>query len=149
MNDQFPPEAEGCEPLSVGPITIGVVRGVNDASAGLVEDFRVTRYELEVLARHYLEKVKQVEHEWTAYRCTGSTGMRMLAFGERRLGSIERILGKDVLDKALAPMEEEWRRRLDDVKVDLATPVKCEECGEKFYREVPYQVACLGCPDSS
>ncbi len=64
----------------------------------------------------------------------------------RRLGSIELVLGEDVLAKALAPVEEKWRRQFDDLKVDFATPVKCEECGEEFYREVMYQVTCEGCP---
>ena len=146
MDNQFPPEAEGLGYHSDGSSTIGLVEGVNDASARLIEDFRVTRYELEVLARHYLEKVKQYEHEWMAYRCTGSTGRRMLAFGERRLDSIERILGKDVLDKVLEPVEEKWRKTFDDLRVFLATPGKCEQCGEEFDREVAYQVTCEGCP---
>ena len=145
MDDQFPPEAEGLGFYSDGISTIGLVEGVNDASARLVEDFRVTRYELELLARHYLEEVREYEHEWAAYQCTGSTEMRMQAFGRRRLGSIERILGEDVLVKALAPVEERWRRTFDDLKVDLANPVKCEECGGEFCREALYQVVCEGC----
>ena len=149
MDNQFPPEAEGLGYHSDGSSTIGLVEGVNDASARLVEDFRVTRYELEVLARHYLEKVRQYEHEWTAYRCAGSTGMRMLAFGERRLGSIERFLGEDALDKALAPVEEKWRRIFDDLKVALATPVWCEECGGEFCRKDLQADGCQGCLDSS
>ena len=104
--DQFPPEAEGLGFYSNGTSTIGLVDGVNDASARLVEDFRVTRYELEVLARHYLEHVRQAEHEWAAFMQSGSTSSRQAAFGGKRLHSIERVLGKDALEKALAPVEE-------------------------------------------
>jgi hypothetical protein len=143
--DQFPPEAEGLGFYSNGTSTIGLVDGVNDASARLVEDFRVTRYELEVLARHYLEEVRFFEYDFAAYRVTGSTAIRMVPFGERRLGSIERILGEDVLVKALAPVEEEWRKRFDDLEIDLATPVKCEECGGEFRRENLCSALCQGC----
>lgn len=120
-----------------------------DNQLPLEEDFRVTRNELEVLARHYLEHVRDVEFEWAAYQQTGSDSTRRGTFGKRRLGSIERILGEDVLDKALARVEEKWRRKFDDLKVDLATPVKCEQCGEEFYREVAYQVDCMECPCTS
>ena len=140
MNDQFPPEAEGCEWM----IAKGIFGG-KDPSFKLVEDFRVTRHELEVLARHYLEDVRDCEYWWVAHKTTGSDWLRESEFAKRRLGSIERILGEDVLDKALEPMEEEWRRKFDDVKVDLATPVKCEECGGEFCREVLDQVVCEGC----
>ena len=141
MNDQFPPEAEGAE----WTIQKGIFGGV-DPSFKLVEDFRVTLNELEVLARHYLEDVRRCEYMWVAHEATGSDWMRKEAFGLARLDSIERILGKDVLDKALEPVEEEWKNTFDDVKVYLATPVKCEQCGGEFYREVLEQVVCQGCP---
>ncbi len=134
--DQSAHEEEGQGWLSAArPPRIALVEGVNDASAELVEDFQVTRYELKVLARQYLEDVKESEFEYAAYLQAGSTETKKSRFGIRRLGSIELVLGKDVLAKALAPVEEKWKRTFDDLKVDLATPVKCEKCGKKFYRE--------------
>ena len=47
----------------------------------------------------------------------------------------------------LAPVEEEWQKVFEELKDLLATPVKCEECGKEFLREVEYQVAC-GCEAS-
>ncbi len=59
MTKQMPVESQGLGALGG---VIGVVSGVNDASAYLVEDFKPTLYELEVLARHYLEKAREVEY---------------------------------------------------------------------------------------
>ena len=146
MDNQFPPEAEDLGWLSGGLPRKGVVEGVNDASAKLIEGFQFDWYELEVLARHYLWEVRDSEYFWVAYKTTASAWLRKKEFALARLDSIERILGEDVLAKALAPVEEKWRRRFDELKVDLATPVKCEKCGEEFYREVLYQVTCVGCP---
>ena len=140
MNDQFPLEAEGCEWM----ISQGIFGG-RDPSFKLVHDFVPTRRDLEVLARDYLDDVRNCEFFGVAYQTAGSDWSREKAFGLARLDSIERILGKEVLDRALEPVEERWREMFDGVKVDLATPVKCEECGEKFYREVLYQVVCQGC----
>ena len=140
MNDQFPPEAEGCEWM----IRQGIFGG-RDPSFKLVEDFVPTRRDLEVLARNYLDDVRDCEYCSMAHAMTGSDWSRDSAFANRRLDSIERILGKDVLDRVLAPVEEKWRRMFDGVKVDLATPVKCEECGGEFCREVLDQVVCAGC----
>ena len=138
MNDQYPQEAEGW--ITDGPFSL------DSASFRLVEDFRVTRHELEVLARHYLGDVRVEEYRWAAYETTCSTGQRERAFGLRRLGTIERILGEDVLDKVLEPVEEYWNKEFEELKDFLATTVKCEVCGKEFLREVEYQVTCLDCP---
>ena len=123
MNDQYAPEAS--------------------SPFRLVEDFRVTCEELETLARSYLEEARSNEHEWSWSGQVGSSETRRNAFAYGRLNSIERILGKDVLDKVLAPVEEKWQKVFEDL---MATPVKCMECGEEFLREVEGQVTCLDCP---
>ena len=149
MNDQFPIEAEDLEWFSGGPPRIGPVEGVNDASAKLIEGFQFDWGELRVLARHYLWRVRDCEYQWVAYKVTDCTWFREKEYAEERLGVIKRILGESELAEALAPVEEKWRRQFVKLKIDFATPVKCEECGEEFYREVMYQVGCQGCPGDS
>ena len=144
MDKQSPPEAEGCGWM----IKAGIVGG-RDPALRLAEDFVPTRRDLVVLARNYLDVVRDCQYCWMAYATTGSDWLRDSALANRRLDSIERILGADVLAKALAPVEEKWRKTFDGVKVDLATPVKCEECGGEFCREVLDQVTCEGCGGGS
>ncbi len=56
MEKQIPVESEGLGAIRAGGLIIGRVSGVNDESACLVEHFKPTQYELEVLANHYLEE---------------------------------------------------------------------------------------------
>ena len=147
MDQQSPPEAEDLELLNGEPPEIAVVERVNDASARLLRDFRVDRDELEVLARYYLEDVRNWEYWRVAHGVIGGT--KKMWFAECRLGDIGRILGEDVLHKALARVEEEWRRSFDEARDLLATRVKCEQCGAEFYREWVLQDACMGCLPTS
>ena len=124
--DQLPPEGERPGMAQCSSPAKALVKGVNDASARFVEDFQVTRYELEVLARYYLEDVRDVEFKSAAYMQSGSDSTRRSRFGAKRLDSIERILGADVLAKALATVEEKWRRQFDDLKV-YPEPVNPDE----------------------
>ena len=93
MDNQLTPEAE-----------IAVVERVNDASARLLEDFRVDRYELKVLARDYLEQVIEIDYNMAAY---GMYDNKLRGFATRRLASIEPILGEDVFAKLVASAKEE------------------------------------------
>ena len=140
MKDQFPLEAEGCEWM----IRKGIFGG-KDPSFKLVEDFVPTRRDLEVLARDYLDDVRNCEFCWVAYQTAGSDWSREKAFGLARLDSIERVLGEDAFAEAVASVNEKWEKVAADLKVALATSVKCEECGGDFCREVLYQVVCQGC----
>ena len=145
--DQFPPDAEGCERRGVDSLIEGVLNGVGDASVKSVEDFRVDEDDLGVLARQYLEEVLAREYNGVAYPgyWFGSSTMKNADYAMWRLHDIERILGEDVLVKALAPVVEEWRRSFDEARDLLATPVKCEKCGGEFYRGDLYPVTCVVC----
>ncbi len=59
MGKQMAVESEGLGPL--GGVIGGGISGLNDQSASLVENFKPTLYELEVLARHYLEEAREIE----------------------------------------------------------------------------------------
>ncbi len=142
MKNKYPTEAEVCESM----IENGVIGG-EDSRFALIEGFVPTRRDLEMLAHHYLDDVRSYEYQWMAHQTICSECLRESEFAKRRLGSIERILGKDVLDEVLAPVEEEWRKTFDGVKVDLATPMDCVECGEEFLREVLEQDVCQGCDE--
>ena len=94
MKNQYAPEAKEW-------ITGGLF-SLDSSPFRLVENFRVTREELETLARTYLDEVRRIEHWWNCVAQVGSSETRRRAFAYGRLNSIERILGKDVLDKVLA-----------------------------------------------
>ena len=96
-----------------------------DASARLLEDFRVDRNELEVLARDYLEQVNNIDYWMIA---CGMLDNKTRDFATHRLASIEPILGEDVFAKLVASVYEKWEKELADLEVAIAT-LKCEECG--------------------
>ncbi len=117
MKRQMAKESEGLGPLVSEPmgidgkrLAIGMVPGVNDAGATLVENFAPTRYELEVLANHYLEEVRAIEFDGEFLGSSGSYEIRMRPFAYRRLDAIWQVLGEESFKKAIAPMEEKWQK---------------------------------------
>ena len=65
---------------------------VDPESVGIVEDFRVTKEELKVLARHHAEGILAYEHWCKAIPISIGSGDRR--FWDWRLCCIERILGE-------------------------------------------------------
>ena len=116
-----------------------------DPGFKLVEDFVPTRRDLETLARDYLEDMRDCEYGQMVHKTFDVDRGKDWDFTFRRLDSIERILGKKVLRRVLAPVEEKWRKMFDDVKVELAIPMDCEECGDEFFRDFLQQVLCPEC----
>ena len=116
MEKQIPVESEGLEPIGVGGLVIGAVSGVNDESACLVDDFKATQYELEVLARHYLEEARGIEFKGKFLGSSGSHEIRMHHFACRRLATIEAVLGKERFQQAIAHTAEEWGKRFTEAK---------------------------------
>ena len=128
MTKEFPAESEGLGPLRVSDLIIGRVAGVNDASAELVQEFKPTRYELRVLARHYLKKLTEIDYMWIAFGQSGSYEIRFDPFAERRLGTICSILGEEEFREAIAPVEAEWKKWQEE-------NLKCKQCGKP--RSIP------------
>ena len=62
--------------------------------------------ELGVLARDYLECLYQGDYIWEAFRQTGT--MRFEAFAQRRLNTIQRILGKKEFELRVQAIREKW-----------------------------------------
>jgi hypothetical protein len=128
MEKQIPVESEGLGPLAG---CIGVIRGVNDESAYLVKEFKPTLYELEVLARHYLEEARDIEFGWTFLGFSGSYEIRMQPFAYRRLATIQSILGDQRLQEAISRVEEKWDKRFAEAEEIEKNLEPCKSCGAK------------------
>ncbi len=131
MERQIPVESEGLGPIGGAGWVIGVVGGVNDESACLVEHFKPTQYELEVLARHYLEEARNIEFKGQFLGYSGSHEIRMRPFAYRRLATIEGVLGKHKFDKAIAQTEEEHNRGFAKAAEIEKNLEPCKGCGAK------------------
>jgi hypothetical protein len=112
--DQLPPETEDLGWRSASPPRIALIEGVNDASAELVDAFRVTRYELEVLARNYLEEMNAIVY-WCA-TTWGTTEDKSIDFVADRVNSIARVLGDDAFAEAVAAVQENGATAVADLK---------------------------------
>ena len=129
MEKQMAVESEGLGPLG-GVIGAGI-RGVNDQSASLVENFKPTLYELEVLARHYLEEARMIEFDGRFLGMSGSYEIRMQPFAYRRLATIESILGEERLQEAISRAEEKWDKRFAEAEEIEKNLEPCKSCGAK------------------
>ena len=138
MKKQMPVESEGLGPL--GGVIGGGISGVNDQSACLVENFKPTLYELEVLARHYLEEARGIEFGGVFLGCSGSIEIRMHPFACRRLATIEAFLGEESFRNAIASTEEKWEKAFteaDEIEKNLEP---CKQCGAQraYYHYVAH-----------
>jgi len=131
MENQMPVESEGLGPIGAGGFIIGRISGVNEESAYLVEHFKPTQYELEVLARHYLEEARNIEFKGQFLGYSGSHEIRMRPFAYRRLATIEGVLGKHKFDKAIARTEEEQNRSFAKAAEIEKNLEPCKGCGAK------------------
>ena len=110
---------------------IASAREVNDESACLVEDFKCTINDLQDFAKHYLDKAKEIEFYGRFLGYSGSYEIRMLAFARRRLATIENVLGKERVEKALVVTAEKWDRvfaQAEEIEKNLKP---CKACGRK------------------
>ena len=131
MGMEMAVESEGLGPLCGAGMVVGVVGGVNDESAYLVEHFKPTQYELEVLARHYVDEAGQIEF-WSRFLgCGDSHGIRMRPFACRRLATIKAALGEKRFEKAIARTEEKWDKRFAEAEEIEKNLEPCKSCGAK------------------
>ena len=119
---KWPAEAEGLGPGGIGRFTVGVTPGVNDASAFIVDDFAPTRYELEVLANHYLDEINKIEWNGEFLGASGSWEIRFGPFASRRLGTIQGLLGEDDFDEALRATNKKWEKAFTESRKDPPCP---------------------------
>jgi hypothetical protein len=128
IRKQFPEESESLGAFLCGRALIGRTPGVNDESAKLVTGFRPTRYELAVLAEHYLNTALEIEHWWESTSVVGSSEVRMEDFAWRRLGTIREMLGQEEYDEATSSTWNKWNKKFKE----LAALPRCEHCGVKY-----------------
>ncbi len=119
--------------------------GANDESARMVHQFTPTRYELAVLARHYLEELYSIAYFWAAYSQSGSWEVRFGPFAERRLDTVAGHLGEEEFKVAIQSVEKKWEGWEEEVAAELAKMIPCTRCGVSFQREVIYQEECSVC----
>jgi len=76
-----------------------------------VKEFVATRYELEVLAKHYFNEQQEIHFDWEAYQQVGGSECRFDAFAGRRLAEIEKLLGSEALDAVVAKDFAKWKKK--------------------------------------
>ena len=102
---------------------------LNDESLRLVEGFRPTRHELEVIARHHMDNALGYSFAYEIYGDNVWDPEEI--FSNRRLGTIFEILGEEAIEKAVAPTRKKWADRFAESK---SWPW-CETCGYPFAPE--------------
>ncbi len=133
MKRHFPAESEGLGPMVFADgSAIGIVEGVNDSSAELVEGFRPTRYELKVLARDYVERVGELEYQFEETDQSGSTQIRFPNFASARLNTIRKALGDQEFEGAIRSVKEHWEAELADLVENYP---RCKGCGIRMRPE--------------
>ncbi len=131
MEMEMAVESEGLGAIGGGGFVVGRVSGVNDESAYLVEHFKPTQYELEVLARHYLDEAREIEF-WSRFLgCGDSYGIRMRPFAYRRLATIKAVLGEKRFQEAIARTEEKWDKGFAEAEEIEKNLEPCKSCGAK------------------
>jgi hypothetical protein len=92
------PGAPHVGPTHIGGIEIGgEIVGVNDEGTEMI-DVRITRYEAEVLYRHWFERYRDVEEFCFIYEVSGSREWREQSYCQYRLGILEDYQSSAFLD---------------------------------------------------
>ena len=101
---------------------------LNDDLAKLVRTFVPTRFELEIIARHYLNDVMNIDWTWAAYQQTGFS--ERYSFALQRLNTIEDFIGEQALDRAIAPVRKDWGKSFEHLAENKCKhDVSREYCG--------------------
>ena len=94
-------------------------------AAKLVPGFVPTQDELCLLAEHYLNTAVNRDYWWELARQSGGGAEQTFAY--RRLDAIRKLVGEEVVDRALSRTKEEWKRTFEE----LAALPRCQRCGVK------------------
>ena len=89
---RLPQESEGLGPLVCEGVSIGSVDEVNGTGALLVPDFTPTSAELVALYRHWWRETNLRAFHCFYYEQSGSTEIRLIPFGRRRMDTIEPLI---------------------------------------------------------
>ena len=127
IREQFPAESEGLGAWGLGRGVVGLAHGVNDESARLAPGFTVTRYELKVLAHHYLDETLRIQIWWEWSNQVGSDETRQEVFARRRFETIAEMITCEGFEAEVKAKMERCTRELREIK---ALP-ECMTCGVK------------------
>jgi len=98
---------------------VGFVDEIVGEGGKLHSEFAPTRYEIEVLVRHWAWFLIENDFFYWKHRSTGSTDYRMAAFADRRLNRIGQLLGEEFVETIWRETEssleqsvgkKEWKR---------------------------------------
>ncbi len=98
-------------PLKGGGLIIGYVDEIH--GEGGVE-YKPTRYELLVVARHWAELILDTELDWLYSRQADGEECRLEVHAEARLDRIAKVIGKAAVEKAIAEVESAQRKHMDE-----------------------------------
>ena len=93
---------------------MGLVDEVNGPGAEECQEYNPSRFELELLARHWAEVILGYEIDWFLYATSDSTSIRREPYAQRRLARIEDIIGADAITKIFEQLREEARAQLGE-----------------------------------
>jgi hypothetical protein len=97
----YPPPVRNADNALLGPIGLaGYVPHINGPGAQEVPDFHPTKYELIILAKHWVEEAINIEYGMFVTQVVGSWDTRERHFAWFRVERIHRLLGEKV-DKAI------------------------------------------------
>jgi len=95
-------------------LTMGLVDDVNGPGAEECQEYDPSRFEIELLARHWAEVILDYEIDWFLYATSCSTSIRREPYAQRRLARIEELIGTDAIKQIFDQLREEARERLGD-----------------------------------
>ena len=124
------PDAPPVGPTFVGPFAMGDgVEGVNDAGSEPI-DVRITRYEAEVLYRHWFKRQRDNYEFCFIYETSGSDDWRESVYANYRLDVLAPYVSAALLDE----LSEEARRRDATLDADREASRRFLEADSKANR---------------
>lgn len=108
------PDNEWLGPFQAGPFTIGYLEDIHGAGGTAVADFKPTKHELSIVARHWIRELLEINLSWFLYTTTGSWEIRMGSYASKRLDRIADAIGEDAVNGIVRQEEDIARRRLGD-----------------------------------
>ena len=110
-------DAEGLDPMAVGPISIGRVDAIHGETGKEVPEFPATGHELIQLAQYWtLERIER-DVDWFLFPSIGSREWRWSDYIDRRLDRLYQVLGREMMRKAQEDAVALFRQRHPDITV--------------------------------
>jgi len=133
----LPKESKGLGPVVGNKVICGLAAGVNDLSALVVEGFQLTQHELSVLAGHYENTAASIQYVEVYPGQYGGAEGRSKYFAERRLFTIETVLGETKFAKAIEGTRAKWTKTFEQNEEAREKLLPCIICGADRRSEFP------------